>query len=418
MIESSIDGSELVSVELPKILLVTDASLSAKGGGINRTLLNLFDQYPYERIMLFSSIKTIHQHPTIPSIRKQTISFDPEFIPCLSNRFGKIINPILQIINFEILKINLLKYIQNIKRFKPQLLIICPNSIQFILIGYHLSNQVDCPVLIYAMDDWIGAEHVRWISGSAKQVIYKLLRKSSAWLLISEQLKNSFSSHYKLMPKHSMIVNNPIDLSDKKMPEIKTFYQGTFKIIYAGSIWPMHYDALATFAQAVFELRQEGKSIELILHTQESFWSSYKEKWHYWQVSYGNLIPYDRLNQCLQSANLLLVVSSFMPDYSFLTRSSFQTKLTDYMASGRPILSVGPDYSVCNQFLKKWNCGWVCEMNQVNEIKKTLVNIIKHQSKSNDLARRAFALVHENFEKKQVQAKLYSFINYVVHNSI
>ena len=40
--------------ELPRILLIADASLNQDSGGINRTLVNLFKDYPSDRLMLLA----------------------------------------------------------------------------------------------------------------------------------------------------------------------------------------------------------------------------------------------------------------------------------------------------------------------------------------------------------------------------
>ncbi|MFM6344219.1 MAG: hypothetical protein ACKPFK_03600, partial [Dolichospermum sp.] len=112
----------------------------------------------------------------------------------------------------------------------------------------------------------------------------------------------------------------------------------------------------------------------------------------------------------LQKADLLLVVSSFLPEYAHITASSVQTKLTDYMASGKPILACGPSYAACNQFIKTWNCGLLCESNQVDEIKETLLKQIQNPKKLDSLARTAFKVVIDNFESSKVISNLYQFI--------
>ncbi|MFM7358036.1 MAG: hypothetical protein ACKO1T_05590, partial [Sediminibacterium sp.] len=122
---------------------------------------------------------------------------------------------------------------------------------------------------------------------------------------------------------------------------------------------------------------------------------------------------YEHLNQYLQQADLLLVVSSFLPEYAHVTRSSVQTKLTDYMASGRPILSCGPSYGACNLFVKNWNCGIVSESNQVPVIKKILLKQIEDPSKSYTIIQNAFKVLLENFETGKVRSKLYDFIKQI-----
>jgi hypothetical protein len=80
------------------------------------------------------------------------------------------------------------------------------------------------------------------------------------------------------------------------------------------------------------------------------------------------------------------------------------------MASGRPILACGPSYAACNQFIKTWNCGLVCETNRVDQIQETLLKQIQNPKKLDSLARTAFKVVTDNFESGKVISNLYQFI--------
>ena len=172
----------------------------------------------------------------------------------------------------------------------------------------------------------------------------------------------------------------------------------------------MHYDAIAVVAEAIYGLRCNGVDIELVLYTDQCFWNNYQTNWQKWEVIYGSKIPYDQLNQYLQKAKLLLVASSFLPEMADFTSSSVQTKLTDYMVSGTPILACGPTYSACNQFIKDWNCGLVCETNEVAVIQKLLLKQMENSTELESLARNAFAVVSNHFDANKVRANLYEFI--------
>ena len=398
---------------LPRLLLVSDANLSSQGSGINRTLVNLFNNYPPELLLLYVPQETMRTFPPIPSLAKRVVEFPLSYLNIWQNRLGKFINPLIQSINYQLLDWLPLANGKKIEEFNPEIILICPNSLGCLVNSYKLVKNCQSPFLVYAMDDWISLEESYWLSANGKKVITELLNKSAAWLMISEQLQEVFSQHYQLIPNQSLIVHNPVNLDDKEIPNFKISHKDNFKIIYAGSIWAMHYDTLALVAQAIYELRQEGKNIELILHTHEMFWKQYQEQWESWQVTNGKLIPYEQLNSHLQQGDLLLVVSSFLPEYKHLTQSSLQTKLTDYMASGKAILACGPGYSACNSFVKQWDCGLVWETNQVSEVKEYLWKKINNQKLLNNYAHKAFDVVTNHFAKSKVSSNLYQFIQQV-----
>ena len=408
-INESLDLSKLKK-DLPRLLLVSEASLDNQRTGLGRTLVNLFAGYPADKFMVYSPKSTWKDYPTSPPLDQNVATFSDKFLPQINNRLGLLFNPILQAIDLQLIEWLPLAEQEKIDVFDPQVIIICPVGIVGLLVGYKVAQLFQCPFIAYFMDDWVNNNHQRWLSGGLQSLCHNVLEKASAWLMISSQLEKELINRYQLAPKRSLIVHNPVDLSNKQLPEFSRDSKEPFRVIYAGSIFTMHYDAIAVVAEAIYELRCSGVDIELVLHTAQNFWDTYQEEWEKWDVKYGSLIPYERLNQCLQEANLLLVASSFLPEHAHITRSSVQTKLTDYMASGRPVLSCGPSYAACNQFVNTWNCGLVCETNVVLEIKMMLFKIIENYSGLSSLSSHAFTVIKTEFEVNIIRKKLYGFI--------
>jgi glycosyltransferase involved in cell wall biosynthesis len=396
--------------DLPRLLLVTEASLSQERTGHNRTLINLFEDYPKDRFMLYASDKSIKNNPPSPSFKDGVVSFKEQPISYISNRLGRFINPFLTIINHQIIDFFPLDNQNKIVDFKPEVILICPNASVDLIVGYKVTQLFDIPFLIYFMDDWGELWHTEWLTGNIQSIYKYILEKASGWLMISPELEKRKIERYKVFPLRSLIVHNPVDLSNKTFPKSISHTEKTFRVVYAGSIFAMHYDAIAVVAEAIYELRCSGVDIELVLYTDQSFWNNYQTSWQKWEVIYGSKIPYDQLNQYLQKAKLLLVASSFLPEMAGFTNSSVQTKLTDYMVSGTPILACGPTYSACNQFIKDWNCGLVCETNDVPVIQKLLLKQMQNSTELESLARNAFTVVSNHFEANKVRSNLYEFI--------
>jgi len=399
-----------MSSDLPRILIVSEVSLSKEGMGASRTLFNLFESYPPEQLILFAPKSFLKSHPTSPPFERQVFSFPGNYLPSINNRFGKLVNTWINAVNCQLLDWLPIANRKNLESFEPQVILICPVTPWCLLMGYKLTQHFQCQSLIYLMDDWLANANSWWLSGNVQAVAYQILKKSAGWLMISEPLGAELSNRYDLVPQNLLIVHNPVDLSGKKLPDEATVRSGTFRIAYAGSVWPMHYDALAVVAEAIFELKSDGKDIELVLYTDQGFWNFYKEKWEQWQVVYGSFIPYHELDRYLKQADMLLVATSFLPENAHMVRSSVLTKLTDYMIAGRAILACGPDYSASNQFIKKWDCGLVCETNEVEEVKDFLRKILQDRSSLNSLAKKGFEIVKDNFERSKVSLELYNFI--------
>ncbi len=399
---------------LPRVLLVSEVTLSKDGRGASQTLFNLLKDYPAEHLMLLAPKDYLNSVPPSTLFARQCYSFTDHHLPLLPRPFGKLINPLLKTINLQLLDWLPVASLKKLEAFAPEIILVCPITISCLVMGQKLTKHFKCPFVTYFMDDWLPTAPRQWLSGSVKESAYQLLKVSKGWLMISEQLQKTLSKRYQLTPEQSIVVHNPVDLSDKEPPRLENYREGTFKIVYAGSIWPMHYDALAVIAEAVFQLRISGKDLELIVYTTPSFWDWYKDKLQTWEVTYGGLIPYNKLNFYLKQSDLLLVASSFLPEYSSMTSSSVQTKITDYMASGRPILACGPTYSACNHFIKNWECGIVCETNNLTEIKKVLVEQMENWQGNQKLAHQAYEILKNNFEHSKVRNKLYNFFQNII----
>ena len=399
----------MTQLNLPRLLLVTEAPLHKNSTGIDRTLFNLLDTYPPDKFALYTQKNSSLLPDTSPPLNQNVITFRSEFIPYFRNRLGLLLNNFIASLNFQILDWQSIANLEPIEHFKPNVILICPNSPAAMIVGYRLARKLRCPYIIYFMDDWIAKDQRHWLSSNVQHYAKQVLQNAKGWLMISSQLEHDLKERYRIIPKSSLIIHNPVDLSSLPPPDF-SIHQGTFKVIYAGSIWSMHYDAVKAVTEAIFDLRREGYDIELVLHTPPVFWHQYQDFWESHGVINGGMIPYDDLHFHLQKGDLLLVASSFSPELAHVTRSSVQTKITDYMASGRPILACGPDYSACNQFLTTWQCGLVCNSCNSSDILEVIKVAMKNKIETQNLAKKAYYVAKASFDKDQVNKGLYRFI--------
>ena len=360
--------------------------------------------------MLFCPERQLQSHPPDPPFAHRAVGFPDIRVPLLTNRLGKFFNPAAIALNLQLMDSLPIPNLRQLAAFAPEVILICPVSHWCLLMGHKVAQHFPCPSLVYFMDDWLATDQTRWWTGNVQTVGYEVLAQAQGWLMISDRLQSNLSKRYGLNPERSLIVHNPVDLADKSPPAPHSPENPVFRVVYAGSIWGMHYDALAAVAEAILALRQDGVAIELVIHTEPGFWDMYKFHWERCQVVNGGLVPYTQLDGYLQQADVLLVACSFSADYASVIRSSVFTKLTDYMVTGRPILCCGPSYAACNSFIKKWNCGLVCETNQVPEIQNFLRQQLVNQSLHRSIAQTAFEVVRNHFEKQIVSQKLHQFI--------
>jgi hypothetical protein len=172
----------------------------------------------------------------------------------------------------------------------------------------------------------------------------------------------------------------------------------------------MHWDAVAAVAESVVRLRTDGVDIEFVLFTDRFFWGRHESDWLRWGVVDGGLVPYAALGDALGGCDLLLVASSFDAEQAHMSRSSLQTKVTDYMAAGRPILGCGPHDAASHRFLRERACATFVEDRAATVVDAALRACVRARADGPALARRAYDVVRGEHEIGRVTGELYAFL--------
>ncbi len=385
----------------PRVLLVSDAALSLEGFGLGRTLSNLFAGYPQDRLSQFVPRRTAL--PNSPRCQE----FEPEFLKKIRRRHFEYVNFALDWINHSYLRF------QKFQNFPDHdFVLICGSHVSTFLVGSIVARQNNLPIVVYLMDDLADLNTKRWFGGSGDALLRSLLEGAAGWIMISERLASTYTSRYGLQRPHTLIMHNPVPsalLSETPFPSLQSF-----SIAYAGSLWGMHFDALQAFATAISLCRRQGLDVTLTIYSDPDSYSRLKNTEDMSGVSYGGLIPYLNLHRQLSQHHLLLVASSFDMRYRKLSHSSVQTKLTDYMASARPILSIGPTDCACHEFIKKWGCGYCCSENTAEAVARVIGEILNDQKHHSTLGANGFKAVFEEFTSEKAEEKLLSFLRRVL----
>ena len=188
----------------------------------------------------------------------------------------------------------------------------------------------------------------------------------------------------------------------------------------------MHFDALQALTKAVQllnsnMLRQFDKltadgaqhdiqQYRLLIYTGEAAWQHNRKALEGPGIEYGGFIPYAAMPAKLASGWLLLVTASFLPRYAPFTNSSVQTKLTDYMAAGKPVLFVGPLDGASGQFVHDWDCGFSIGTSNPVDIAAQLEAIGTLSKLSERKANNGMASAVGYFSGEAVKERLYVFL--------
>lgn len=385
--------------ELPRLGIVSDAPIVNEGYGLTRTLGNIFGEYPAYKIFTLSPRTSLR----VADLHGAASNFICEPIPLVRNRYGSQINKYLNWINYS-----LLNSIDTKWDVELDIVLICASHLSTLLVGYKQAKIKKVPYIVYLMDDLRAIEEKKWIGSNGRNFMRLLLSGASGWLMISQQLASEYAERLEIEPKPTLIVHNAVPaiaFADHPYPN-----QSTLSIAYAGSTWGMHYDALLQISKAVKELNLSGLKIDLTFYTSKENWDRLSIDSKCNAIIYGGEIAYRDLHSTLAQHHILLVTSSFAPEFRHLSTSSVQTKLTDYMASARAVLSFGPPESACHWFVDRWKCGYTYSEFNLDKLKSFLSNLCSLHCEIEQFGKQAYKAAKNNFTTELVAPRVFNTI--------
>jgi glycosyltransferase involved in cell wall biosynthesis len=394
-----------------KIVLLSDATMNANAGGLSQTLYNLFLFTDPKNLLCITSDKAMRSCPPTEPFSSRYISYRFETLETPSNRLAKYIRPYVDWLNYsysgQIRSFSSIR--KQIQDFNPDIAVSCSKGPMGILMHHRLLRGLNIKkVFPYFMDDWMNQEAQHWWGGNTHQGVRKLLAENPSWLMISKELSTVLQERYGVCPERVLDVHNPVDLSNAPIvsPVQK---KESYTLAYAGALWPMHIDALKVIAESVKVLK-EKREVNLILYTSAYFWNWRKTELEPLGVSYGGNIPYQEIHQKLAEADALIVASSFSKEWDTYSKSSVQTKITDYLKSQRLIIACGPVYAANHHFLNRHKCGVCIETNDIAPASAQLNFILDHLPDYQDKIENGWALLKEEFTFEKVHKRLEHFL--------
>lgn len=407
------------------LILISDGIPTPSGAGISQTLANLLDAYPGSITCVCADAENTEQYADrLPAAlhRYPTGSW-----PGWSNRIGLWLNPFFRKKNLQWMMRQPMDTSDLPTASEATVLV--STTVPHKLLYAWLLMRSGYTVLPYFMDDWMAGHNRQWkYAGSwysLHRIAKELLEQAPAWLMISAPLQQILTNRYHLRPKPCLIIHNPAPVLSEtpaaKLPQMHNCtmnatenaagHAESFLIIYAGSVWPMHADALIAVAKAVHLLQQQGNAaFELHLYVSPAHWAQHAQALSGPGVTCKGWKPYREVHQYLAQGWLLLCTASFEAAYQPFSRSSVQTKLTDYMACGRPVLFAGPADAASGLFVDAYDIGFTMATSEPADIAERLLAIARRPVPYRRKQENALREARTTFSKATVQQQLYDFL--------
>lgn len=391
--------------------MLSDNTLNVNDKGAPQTLYNIFSFVAPADILCVTSATNFKNNKPSEPFTSRYITYGFNFFTLPQNRFTRVIKNIGKkmnyIFSFYLSSFNQLK--KEIENFGADVIVLSFTGADTVFMYEKLKPVFkNKKVFSYLMDDWMIHDKTRWPGGNVHSVMKEILTTHDSWMMISKNLSDILSERYGAKPVRLLEIHNPVLLAqDPVLPDYRS--KNEYIIAYAGSLWPMHYDALQAVAKAV-EMLQSKRKIKLIIYTTESHWSWRKNELDFKGVEYGGNIAYRYIHEKLADADCLLITSSFSQEWITHTKGSVQTKITDYMKAARLIIGCGPSYAANHEFIKKYNCGICIETNDPKKIAYEIEMILDNIESNLQYVVNGVEALRCYFSFEKVHEKLKAFL--------
>ena len=251
---------------------------------------------------------------------------------------------------------------------KCEALIACSGDLLNIPAGYLASRWAKVPFYAYLFDDYLYQWTLPLDRAFAKRAERMSLKGAAKIIVPNEFAREEYRRRYGV---EASLIHNPYATGDDVSP--RTLNSDEIRIVYTGAIYHANAAALRNLVQAIE--RVGDPRIKLHIYTSQS-----PEILEYQNLR-GPIVIHDHVQpdeaQRIQSdADVLFLPLAFDSEIPEVIRTSAPGKMGEYLASGRPVLAHVPADSFVSWYLRRHECGFVVDRDDVAVLAQAIQNII------------------------------------------
>lgn len=304
----------------------------------------------------------------------------------------------------------LLDWVQD---FEPDVIYSQLSDLPMIDLVHGLVARTGVPLVLHFMDDWPETEYrhgaLAPLARSAmRRGLGSLLNRAEALLAISEEMAAEYSERYS---RPFTTVHNPVDLERwDALASAHPRHCGnesdqSLAIIYAGRIGRANTSSLLDVAEAVGRVASNGRRARLYVYTNDVRATAAAAMEALPGVAVRPGVPYEEVPGLLGAADALLLPLDFDERALRFARLSMPTKVSEYLAAGRPVLTYAPQESAVARYAREGEWSLVVSARVASLVDEALRRLLDEPTLRREMGERGRQLAEAQHDARRVRAR-------------
>jgi hypothetical protein len=296
------------------------------------------------------------------------------------------------------------KDILTIDKFNPDVIYTIMGNRRLIRLTDYLANRYNINIVPHFMDDWLSTIYTGSFFLKLQRLLLikslkKMMDKTKFGLGISNEMCKEYGKRfckefYPLMNTvPEKIIEHEYSYQNMKKDEIN--------FTYLGGLHLNRWKTLLLLSEALSEVSAETKqSINLKIYTNHDSILKYSSQFPK-TVNFYESVPHNHVINIMKSSDFLIHIESFDKQIISYTRLSISTKIPEYLASGIPILAIGPSNIASIEYLLGNNCGYISTSKLKEDIVKEIYRALKEEGRKT-IIQNCMNLVNKNHSSNSI----------------
>ena len=299
-----------------------------------------------------------------------------------------------------------------IKEFKPEVIYTVGESVATLRLAYQISIKLDIPIVIHFMDNWKNS--IEWADNPLLRHYQKNLSRycklcytrTNECIAISDRMAEAYEQETGV--KHSVIMNS---IDTQKFYCQQRNDDGVIRFVYAGGLHLGRDKALRNIGECIDRLCDKEKKVaEFSIYTSACNIDLFSKQFeNLTNTRFHLAIPHEQICELYRNSDVLIHVESSELHSNEFFKYSISTKISEYLATGRPFLFYGPENIYLFHFLRNNQLSYTAsDEGQVEKILKDLI-----EKKDNVFSKNARTYAQTHYDIIVAQQKFIDVIERV-----